>query len=169
MRKKRIKNIRLIIARRSYSTSEIATLLEVHPRTIQMWHKEGMIPIEENTKPFLFMGYEIKRFLSDRRSARRVRLKGDEFFCPRCKVARKSAPRKIKIINTGKKIGRGDVSVLIKGICIVCGCKLNRFSTKNRSKTLSTVQNGKQRRRILEGDLFIPLNNDIEKDDINEK
>ncbi len=169
MRRNLSNKIRLIIARRSYSTSEIAELLGTHIRTVQIWHSEGLKPIDETAKPFLFMGEEIKRFLSKKRSARKIRLGKDEFYCPRCKAARKSDGKNITIINTKRKIGRSDESVLIKGICPVCGCRLNRFSTKNKSKTLSFVQNGKQRKRILEGDLFLPLNTDIEQGDNDEK
>lgn len=169
MRKSPSNNIRLIIARRSYSTKEIAKLLGVHDRTIQEWHLNGLRPIDEIAKPFLFMGGEIIRFLSERRSSRKVKLGEDEFYCTRCKAARKSDTRNIEIINTKRAIGQGDESVLIKGICHVCGCRLNRFSTKNKLKTLFFMRNNERHRRILKGDLFLPLNTDIEEDDHNEK
>ncbi len=169
MRKSPSNNIRLIIARRSYSTKEIAKLLGIHDRTIQEWHVNGLRPIDEAAKPFLFMGGEIKRFLSERRSSRKVKLGKDEFYCPRCKAARKSDTQNIEIINTKRAIGQGDESILINGICLVCGCRLNRFSTKNGLKRLPFNQNDKRCIRILEGDLFLPLNTDIEEDGHNEK
>lgn len=118
--------------RRSYSTSELADLFQIHIRTVQSWHKQGLASVDPNEKPLLFMGSEIRRFLSGKQCARRTNLKNDEFYCPRCRKARWSVPQEIKIVETGKRMGKTDEQVLIKGICHICECRLTRFSTKTR-------------------------------------
>ena len=57
-------NINSIISRRSYSVNEIAFLLGVDRRTCGRWIKyEGLVLIEENTKPLLVMGRDLIDFI----------------------------------------------------------------------------------------------------------
>lgn len=110
--------------------AELADLLEVHVRTVQAWHKSGMRPIDPHDRPRLFMGYEIKQFLENRRKKRKCKLNDGEFFCPRCRAARTSLPNMLKIEQTNRKIGKDDYQVLIKGKCIECDCRLFLFATE---------------------------------------
>lgn len=161
MKKKRTYNIRLIRARRCYTMSEISPLLNVHVRTVQAWHKQGMAPIDPNDKPLLFQGIEIKRFLSNRQKARKCKLKENEFFCPRCKTPTTSLPQGIRIVDTNRIIGKNDVLVLIRGICDICDCKLSRFSTRNKVKSSFWYRMVEQVRTGLRGDSSTTLNTDF--------
>ena len=161
MRKKRTYNVRLIRARRCYTMSEISLLLKVHVRTVQSWHKQGMVPIDPDDKPLLFQGVEVKRFLSNRQKARKCRLKENEFFCPRCKTPRTSLPRRIRIVDTNRRIGKNDVLVLIRGICDICDCRLSRFSTRNKVKSSFWHRMVEQVRTGLRGDSSPTLNTDF--------
>lgn len=169
MKRSQASKIHLIISRRSYSTSEIADLLGVHKRTIQAWHKDGLATIDEDSKPFLFMGEEIKRFLSGKRQSRRIELGAGQFYCPRCRAARNSEPENISIKPTGKRIGKVDEFVMVKGICTVCRCRLTRFSTKSKVNSVNLPRKAKKGKRILEGNLSLPLYTDIERGQINEE
>lgn len=165
VRKKKTYNIRLIRARRCYTMSEISLLLNVHVRTVQAWHKQEMVPIEPNDKPLLFLGIEIKRFLSNRQKARKCRLKENEFFCPRCKTPRASLPQGIRIVDTNRRIGKNDVLVLIRGLCDTCRCKLSRFSTRNKVKSSFWTRMVEQVRMGLREDSSATLNTDFKGDE----
>ncbi len=127
-RKFRLNRIRV---RRSYSTAEICDLFNCHVQTVRNWHRRGMKSIDPNNRPLLFIGTEIKRFLSERQNSRKIKLKEDEFYCPRCRNARQSIPEEIGIFETGRQMGKHDEQVLIKGECKECNCSLTRFGTKN--------------------------------------
>jgi hypothetical protein len=129
---KRSKNrlkIRLVRIRRSYSVAEIAALLKVHRQTVRAWHKAGMKPIEESDRPILFLGWEVRKFLQNRRDSKRRRLEDDQFYCTRCREARQSHPFDIQIINTNRLLGGGRKSISIKGRCNICGATVYRFGS----------------------------------------
>lgn len=141
IKKKRKYNIRLIRQRRSYTMRELSDLLGVHVRTVQTWHKLGMKPIEPDGRPLLFIGADVKRFLSKRQNARKCPLKENEFYCPRCRAAQTSFPEGLNVEDTGRRMGKEDTQVLIRGICRTCSCRLTRFSTKRQAKTMSWLRN----------------------------
>ena len=154
--------LRRIRARRSYSTSELSDLLTVHVRTVQRWHREGMAAIDEHDRPFLFMGAEVSRFLNNQKNRRKCRLADDEFYCPRCRSARKSDCRSISVDITEKRIGRRDRLVLIRGICSECGCRLTRFGTKTGVETSIWRYAIRQADPGLKGNSDACLNGDLE-------
>ncbi len=122
--------------KRSYSMAELAALFKVHIRTVQVWHKDGMKPGDESVRPLLFQGYEVRRYLKNRVRSGRCRLANDEFKCPRCRRTTKSRDADITFKITGLRMGKSDQQVIVKGICIVCGCRLTRFETTNSIKKL---------------------------------
>lgn len=126
--KKRLR-IRLIRIRRSYSVAEIAAKLKVHQQTVRAWHKAGMKPIEGSERPLLFLGEEVRRFLQERRNAKRRPLEGSQFYCPRCREARQSHFARLQLIDTGRLLGRARKSILIKGQCSICGATVCRFGS----------------------------------------
>ena len=134
MKKKRTYNVRLVKSRRTYTTREIAELFQVNVHTVRVWHRAGMRPTVESGRPLLFLGSEIRRFLTERRNQHKCRLKANEFFCPRCRVARASVSDKVHFEMTGRKMGKSHEQVLIKGVCGSCGCILTRFATENALK-----------------------------------
>lgn len=126
--KKRLR-IRLIRIRRSYTVAEVAAVLKVHRQTVRAWHKAGMNPIDETDRPLLFLGSEVRQFLTKRRNSRRRRLADDQFYCPRCREARRSHPSDIQIIDTNRLLGGGRKSMLIKGKCSICHATVCRFGS----------------------------------------
>ena len=124
----KIYNLRLIKTRESYSTKRISQEIEVHPRTIQEWYKEGLQPIE-NKRPYLVMGYEIKRFLEKKLQKHKCKLKPYEFYCTKCRHAVRSINNDVWIEISKRTIGKnGFKAMTIKGICENCNSRINRFS-----------------------------------------
>ncbi len=135
-KKKRNHNPNRIKARHSYSFAEIAENLNIHRRTVQSWHKQGLKVIDEGIKPYLVSGADLKQFLIAKRQKHKHTLQADEFFCPKCQKPRKSIKDKLQIILTDKRLGKTSKQVVIKGICEVCNTRLTRFSSDRKEREL---------------------------------
>jgi predicted DNA-binding protein YlxM (UPF0122 family) len=118
----------LIQIKESYSPSEIAKLFKLDKKTIFRWIKKGLKPIQTNTNPLLIMGVELKNFIKRKQQKRKVKLGDDELFCMKCKKAVNGKNGTVKVVKTGRTIGKNMTEQLNKiGICQFCGSKLNRF------------------------------------------
>lgn len=124
-------NTRIIRLNYSYTLQEISNLYGNHIRTIRQWVKEGL-PIIEGLYPYLVKGRELKKFLESKKQSRKIKLEAGQFYCTRCKQARNSLNNQIKIVYSGKTIGKGIKDFLLQGFCEVCDSKLNRFSNENK-------------------------------------
>lgn len=131
MQKKRNRtyNGRLFKARRAYSFDEIAEKLNTHVGTIHRWHKEGLKILNDGSKPFLAMGHAIRDFLKTRLGNRKRSLRPGEFYCSRCRDARKSRPDRMTATPTGRRLGRLYWQVIVRGNCEVCGQTIMLFSS----------------------------------------
>ena len=124
-----IYHINKIKLRKSYSITEIASLLGIDRKTCSRWIKnDGLKVIEENVSPILVMGADLEDFIRKKRAKNKISLKENESFCLKC---RKGVIAKIgseEIIKTGKRIGKENREQLRKiGICENCGTKINIF------------------------------------------
>jgi hypothetical protein len=141
---KRLK-IHLIEKNRTYTTAEIAERLKIHIRTIQQWHKEGL-PIINGSRPLLFSGNAVKIWLKARKENKKIVLGKYEFYCPKCKKAVIGLSDSINL-EEGQDMGRYK-QIIIKGICEVCGSKINRFSSsKNFTEALTLILQNKKREK----------------------
>lgn len=168
-KKKKKHNPNLIRLRHSYTLAEIAEVYNLCIGTVRAWRKQGLIAIDETSKPYLVMGAEVRRFLKDKAQKRRHPLKGDEFYCSKCKVPRKSLAKHISVEITGKMLGKRYKQALIKGICEVCNQPLFRFSSDRqvqefREKGLFLVE----QETLLIGSGDSSLNSDIGRGKNNE-
>ena len=136
-KRKRKYNPNLVRARHSYTFSEIAEVYQIHPRTVQSWRKQGLKIIDEVSKPYLVIGEEIKGFLKEKAKKRKHPLQIGEFFCPRCRLPRKSLPDKLSIEITDRKLGKTHRQAIIKGVCEVCSCRLFLFSSDREIQKLA--------------------------------
>lgn len=161
MKRRRNYNVRLVRTRQSYSVAEISSLFGIHDRTVRTWYTEGLVPVEASGRPLLFMGFEIKRFLTSRQALRKCRLADQEFYCPRCRTGRAPDPSQVTVVITNRRMGRCDRQVLLKGLCPICECRLTKFATLNSLKSslwsslLTRTDTG------LERDLDPPVNTDL--------
>lgn len=121
--------INLIIRRRSYNISEIASLLCINRKTCGRWIKNKKLKvIEENITSPLILGKDLIDFIKDIRKKRKIPIKEDEFFCMKCHKPVKAKIGSENIVKTGKKIGRNNKEQIKKiGICENCSSKLNKF------------------------------------------
>jgi DNA-binding transcriptional MerR regulator len=135
-KKKRNHNPNLIKEKHSYSFEEISEKLNVHIRTVQIWHKHGLNVIDEAKKPYLVYGVELKQFLKAKQQSQKHPLKTGEFFCTKCRCARKSRPENLTFEITRKKLGKTSKQALISGICEICSQPLLLFSSDRKVREL---------------------------------
>lgn len=108
-------NPQIISGHLSYTTEEITAKLGVNKKTIFRWIDEGLVTIPGQKKPILILGSELKTFIRQKNSKKKVELKRHEFYCFKCKV-----PRRAK---RGTITKSGDTK---KGECSVCNTKMTR-------------------------------------------
>lgn len=122
-------SINRIKLRKSYSITEMASLLGIDRKTCGRWIKnEGLKVIEENTYPLLVMGADLEDFIRKKRAKRKVPLGEDEFFCFGCHKRVKSKIGSESIVKTGKRIGKENLEQLKKtGNCEACGTEINKY------------------------------------------
>jgi len=133
---KRNHNPNLIKEKHSYTFAEISEVLNIHPRTVQSWRKQGLKVVDEARKPYLVYGEELRRFLKDKRQNQKHPLKTGEFFCTKCRSARKSRPENFTVEITSKILGKRSRQAFIRGICEVCGQPLTLFSSDRKVQEL---------------------------------
>ena len=123
-------NTRIIRLNYSYTLQEISNLYGNHIRTVRAWVKEGL-PIIAGLYPYLVKGRDLKEFLNKRQLKQKVKLGAGQFYCTKCKTARNALNNDVKLVYSGKTIGKGIKDFTIQGFCEHCGTKLNRFSNEN--------------------------------------
>ncbi len=164
MKKNRRHNYHQIKGNLSYTFNEIAQKLNFHLRTIQQWKKCGLKIIDENSRPYLVLGPELKRFLKQKSAGRKHKLSDTEFFCMKCRLPRKSKPEMIQLEYNGKIIGKNQKQVIISGLCKECNSRLIRFSTESKSEEFRKLSMlSMQRDIILPDNIHAFSNTDIKK------
>lgn len=122
-------NYRLIQIKESYSVNEIAQLFHIDRMTCLRWIKyQGLKVIKQNTSPLLVMGSDLKEFIITKLNKRKRKLSDNEFFCLKCRKAVIGEIGSIRVVKTGKKIGKDNSEQENKiGKCEHCGRVINRF------------------------------------------
>jgi hypothetical protein len=134
---KRKYKYQLIKSNYTYTITELAELLNAHPRTIQAFIRlEGLKVIDKNANKFLIKGRDAKEFLEKRIKTQRTKLEFYQFNCMKCRKSVESVPKEIKFIQINKKLGENAMKVDIRGVCVHCGCKLYRLSSDVKCKQL---------------------------------
>ena len=126
-------NTRLIQRNHAYTILEVCALYKVHKCTVRGWRKNGL-PIDDQNWPPIIMGYDLKNYLDNKQEARKCPLQEDEFYCSKCKRARRSKPDKISFENSEIKLGSIYKKANIIGECEVCSGRLTRFSSDREIK-----------------------------------
>lgn len=75
---------------RCYTIPEAAGVTGVSDRTIRAWIKQGLTAMTDE-RPTLVRGDALVSFIQNQRRARKSRLSPDEFYCLKCRAARKPA------------------------------------------------------------------------------
>lgn len=122
-------NTHLIKSRRSYSVSQMTSLLSVDRKTCCRWlSNEGLRPVEKGVNPVLVMGADLIAFIRRKQSEKKASLSENEFYCFRCRKPVTAKPGSENTLGTGKYIGNSNLEQHKKvGKCEQCGTQVNRF------------------------------------------
>ncbi len=117
-------NTRIIRAKQTYSSEEIADLLKVHPNTVHMWYKAGL-PKIDNQKPHMVFGQNLIEFLNAKRESKKHTCAPNELFCCKCQK-----PRLTKDNIACIKVTPARTNIV--GYCASCGTKINKAISPHR-------------------------------------
>jgi ferredoxin len=124
-------NVNLIVSTRIYDFRMISKRLGVHKRTIQNWHKQGLLIVDTSARPYLVRGSDLKASLHNIQKLRKCLLSADQFYCLKCHTGRLACPESISYEETHHKLGKSAEQVILFGKCDVCGTPVRRFSSKS--------------------------------------
>ncbi len=116
----RYPNHRLVKIHRSYTVTEVASLLNMHKNTVRRWIKDGLPTIHEK-RPKLILGQELKIFLKARRAKKKQRCKPGQFYCVRCRTPKFPAGDMVEYSPVNEKSGR------LTAICPDCDSIINQY------------------------------------------
>ncbi|GEM_PF-442312 len=165
-------NISLIKSRKVYTNQSLAELFFVHIRTVQLWKKEGMKPLEENARPHLYLGFVVKEFLRKKCKSSKKKLELHQFYCVKCRKETISKPEKLRYVITDKNLGNGNKHAKIFGNCKKCGTGIFRFASDKIINKMISLKILDEEGTGLMSNSSLPLNTDISrvsKKQINEQ
>ena len=121
-------NPRMIKRHFTYTIKEISVLFGTCEKTIQRWiAKEGLAPIVGSHNPYLIAGDTLSSFLVERKKNAETSLQPNEFYCVKCRTARKGKLESIKVVRTATRIGRDRIMGIKTAECETCTRRINRF------------------------------------------
>lgn len=142
----------------SYSVQEICQLFGIHKNTVREWFRHGL-PRTDDKRPFLVHGNDLRTFLNVRRKARRRTCAPDEFYCFRCRLARRAMGNLVDIGFCTKK------TFILNGYCEHCDTPVRKLqSFKTLSQTLSIFDIPTPQREQLLGCISPSVNCDLESE-----
>ena len=131
-------NTRRVKSNATYSTQEVADLLEVHPRTVQGWYSEGLPRIDDR-RPFLVLGANLIEFMRLRKSRNRKKCADNELYCCRCRVPRLSRNGFVTYQVLNSK------TMIVRCLCSVCGSRMSQLRSIGSLDQLQRAFDGVER------------------------
>lgn len=116
---------------RNYTIQEAAAVAAVSDRTIRAWIKQGL-PAMVDERPTLVRGDALVAFIKGRRKARKTPMGQDQFYCLKCRAARKPAGLLVDC-----KLE--DQRARLSAICEVCDTIMHKPIAQERVAALSAV------------------------------
>ncbi len=111
-------NTKIIKAKQTYSTEEIADFFKIHINTVHAWYKAGLPKIDDH-KPFLVFGKDLIEFLNAKKSSKKCPCAANELFC--CKCQKPSTPKANQVC-----IKVTPARTNLVGYCATCGTQINK-------------------------------------------
>ena len=103
---------------RCYTIPEAAGVTGVSDRTIRAWIKQGLIAMTDE-RPTLVRGDALISYIQRQRQGRKSRLSPDEFYCLKCRAARKPAGGLVDCETDGTR-------AKLTAMCQVCGTIMHK-------------------------------------------
>ena len=114
---------------RCYTIPEAASVTGVSDRTIRAWIKQGLTAMTDE-RPTLVRGDALISYIQRQRQGRKSRLSHDEFYCLKCRAARKPAGGLIDCETDGTR-------AKLSAICETCDTLMHKPIPHERVAILS--------------------------------
>jgi len=132
MKRKRTYNIRLIKSTLCYSTREIATLFNIHKRTVQDWYMQGL-PKFRAGREYVVRGSDLATFLQSKQAKRKRPCKANEFYCCKCRRPQNVHENTVTVTIANTK------QATLKGKCNKCEQIIYRFVSTSSINTITDL------------------------------
>lgn len=106
-----------------YDVQDAAEALGVTPQTVRLWIKDGL-PTLNSSRPILIMGFHLRDYIENRFKKTKHKLALGEFYCMRCRVARKPFGMMADYVPLNAQRGR------LEALCGVCDARCSRLATE---------------------------------------
>lgn len=153
-------NYRLVKQHRTYSVDEIARLLNVHKNTVREWIKRGLPVIDDDRKPKLVLGSDLKSWLENKSKNAKQPCGPGELLCLKCRKPKRPA------LNMVDYQPKNEMTGCLKALCETCESPINRNA---RLANLAVIMPGieiqfAERQSSISGRVELPSNSDLQKD-----
>lgn len=125
-------DIRRIKIHRTYTVEDLARLTGCHKGTVRRWIADGLQPVDQH-RPLIVSGHEAKRFLSQRRAARKRPCAPGEFYCFGCREPRKPADGMVDCRSVG------GTSVNLQALCPACATVMHKRVSSDRLSAIERI------------------------------
>ena len=106
---------------RSYTVEEVANLYDVHKNTVHAWIKKHGLLINDNLRPTLILGRDLRQFHQERRTKNKCKCLPHEVYCLKCKKPQVPAGDMADYIPITETKGR------LISLCPECGNLINQY------------------------------------------
>lgn len=125
-------NPRLVKIHRNYDSHELSKLLGVHKNTLRSWTKAGLNPIDDG-RPALFLGFQVREFLTERRRKKHQTCRRDEIYCLVCQTPKIPDGGMVDYLPISSRSGN------LRGLCPDCGNLIHRCISVAKLSTIQTI------------------------------
>jgi len=116
---------------RCYTIPEAAGVTGVSDRTIRAWIKQGLTAMTDE-RPTLVRGDALISYIQRQRKVRKSRLSPEEFYCLKCRAARKPAGGLVDCELDGSRAN-------LTALCETCGTILHKPIAPDNVPTLAKI------------------------------
>ncbi len=107
---------RKVSLHKSYTLKELSGLVGMSEKTCLRWVEQGLATVPGSHKPILILGSEMKKFIRNKNSEKKIALKRHEFYCFTCKLPRRAKRGSINASGNRKM-----------GLCSACNGKMSKI------------------------------------------
>ena len=106
---------------RSYTVEEVANLYGVHKNTVHAWIKKHGLLINDNLRPTLILGRDLRQFHQERRTKNKRKCLPHEVYCLKCRKPQVPAGDMADYIPITETKGR------LISLCPECESLINQY------------------------------------------
>ena len=118
---------------RSYTVEEVADLYSVHKNTVRTWINKHGLNTNDDLRPVLILGRDLKEFLQNRRTKNKRKCLPHEVYCLKCRKPQVPAGSMADYLPMTDTTGR------LISICPTCESLVNKYISLSQIQTIKDV------------------------------